>query len=97
MGASKGAPILGVDINPLTSPWGHTRLGLPEVDLANFLFPDLRMDLLAVERELLEFYHVPVPSPCTALAVEWPPQHRRMEVPRGRGIFPRSYVVCPRP
>ncbi|CAJ1384127.1 unnamed protein product [Effrenium voratum] len=31
--------------------------GFVAVDLANFLFPDLRMDLLAVERELLEFYH----------------------------------------
>jgi hypothetical protein len=28
-----------------------------EVDLANFLFPDLKMNLLPMEGELLEFYH----------------------------------------
>mmetsp|Transcript_33025 Transcript_33025/g.102467 ORF Transcript_33025/g.102467 Transcript_33025/m.102467 type:complete len:142 (-) Transcript_33025:60-485(-) len=31
--------------------------GLVAVDLANFLFPDLRMNLLDVEEELLGFYH----------------------------------------
>ncbi|CAL1147267.1 unnamed protein product [Cladocopium goreaui] len=31
--------------------------GLVAVDLANFLFPDLKMNLLPMEGELLEFYH----------------------------------------
>ncbi|CAE8667789.1 unnamed protein product [Polarella glacialis] len=31
--------------------------GLVAVDLANFLFPDLRMNLLSVESDLIRFYH----------------------------------------
>lgn len=31
--------------------------GQVAVDLANFLFPDARMNLLPMELELLEFYH----------------------------------------
>jgi len=42
-----------------------------EVDLANFLFPDLKMNLLPMEGELLEFYHATWVDVLMGCVVRW--------------------------